>query len=178
VEAPREEKERKETDEDTPEETAMNGNLVLRRSLLAGSGVAALGALLTSREAHAAELSPQEAANLKVVTAFCAAWSTRDLRQVTALMTADSVYRMTETTPPITGAAALIAQMQPWMETSSAIEFRVLETFVRGPMVVNHRIDHFSSTTRPLTWEGVGVFFLQDGKIKEWSDYSIGVKRE
>ncbi len=156
----------------------MSHDRILRRELLVGSGAAALGALLTSREARAADMSPQEAANLKTVTAFCAAWSTRDLRQVTAHMTTDSVYRMTETTPPITGAAALVAQMQPWIETSSAIEFRVLETFVKGPMVVNHRIDHFSSTTRPLTWEGVGVFFLQDGKIKEWSDYSIGVKRE
>ncbi len=156
----------------------MNGDRMLRRNLLVGSGAAALGALLTSREAHAAEMSLQEAANLKTVTAFCAAWSTRDLRQVTSHLAADAIYRMTETTPPITGAAALIAQMQPWVDTSSAIEFRVLETFVKGPMVVNHRIDHFSSTTRPLTWEGVGVFFLQDGKIKEWSDYSIGVKRE
>lgn len=156
----------------------MNGKLVLRRNVIAGSAVAALGMLLTSRDAHAAELSPQEAANLKTVTAFLAAWSTRDLRQVTAHMTDDAVYRMTEATPPITGAAALIAQMQPWVDTSSAIEFRVLDTFVKGPMVVNHRIDHFASTTRPLTWEGVGVFFLQAGKIKEWSDYSIGVKRE
>ena len=156
----------------------MNGDRMLRRNLLVGSGVAALGALLTSRGAHAAEMSPQEAANLKTVTAFCVAWSTRDLRQVTSHMTADAVYRMTETTPPITGAAALIAQMQPWVDTSSAIEFHVLETFVKGPMVVNHRIDHFSSATQPLTWEGVGVFFLQDGKIKEWSDFSIGVKRE
>ena len=156
----------------------MNGNRILRRNLLVGSSAAALGALVPSPEAHAAEMSPQEAANLKTVTAFCAAWSTRDLRQITSHMTADAVYRMTETTPPITGAAALIAQMQPWVDSSSAIEFRVLETFVKGPMVVNHRIDHFSSATRPLTWEGVGVFFLQDGKIKEWSDYSIGVKRE
>jgi len=156
----------------------MSGSLILRRDLLASSGMAALGALLSSREARAADLSPQEAANLKTVTSFLAAWSTRDLEQVTAHMTADAVYRMTETTPPIAGAAALIAQMQPWVDTSSAIEFRVLETFVKGPMVINHRIDHFSSATRPLTWEGVGVFFLKDGKIKEWSDYSIGVKRE
>jgi limonene-1,2-epoxide hydrolase len=175
LETPGEEKE--EAREETAEDK-MSGDRVLRRNLLVSSGVAALGAFLTSREARAAELSPQEAANLKTVNAFFAAWSTRDLRQVTSHMTPDAVYRMTETTPPITGAAALIAQMQPWVETSSAIEFRVLETFVKGPMVVNHRIDHFSSTTRPLTWEGVGVFFLQDGKIKEWSDYSIGVKRE
>ena len=44
-------------------------------------------------------------------------------------------------------------------------------------MVINHRIDRFISTTRPLTWEGVGVFFVKDGKIKEWFDYTIRVER-
>jgi limonene-1,2-epoxide hydrolase len=31
--------------------------------------------------------------------------------------------------------------------------------------------------SRPLTWEGVGVFYVKDGKIKEWSDYTIKVQR-
>ena len=68
--------------------------------------------------------------------------------------------------------------MQPWVDTSSSIEFKILETFASGPLVMNHRVDHFASATRPLTWEGVGVFFVKDGKIQEWSDYTIGVKRE
>jgi limonene-1,2-epoxide hydrolase len=42
-----------------------------------------------------------------------------------------------------------------------------------GPIVINHRIDTFASATRPLTWEGTGVFFVKDGKIKEWFDYTI-----
>ena len=155
----------------------MNQDSLLRRDVLVGSGVAAIGALLAPRAGAAAELSEQEAANLALVNAFCAAWSTRDLQQVTALMSAEAVYRMSETTPPVTGGAALIAQMQPWVDTSSAIEFRILESFARGPMVINHRVDRFSSATRPLTWEGVGVFFVQDGKIKEWFDYTIRVER-
>jgi limonene-1,2-epoxide hydrolase len=42
---------------------------------------------------------------------------------------------------------------------------------------MNRRIDRFSSTTRPLTWEGVGVFFVTNGKVKEWSDYTIRTVR-
>ena len=57
-----------------------------------------------------------------------------------------------------------------------SVEFRVLETFASGPIVINHRIDRFDSPN-PLTWEGVGVFFIKDGKIKEWSDYTIRMKR-
>ena len=57
------------------------------------------------------------------------------------------------------------------------IEFKILETFAAGSIVMNRRIDSFMSTTRPLTWEGVGVFFIKDSKIKEWSDYTIRVTR-
>jgi limonene-1,2-epoxide hydrolase len=44
-------------------------------------------------------------------------------------------------------------------------------------MVMNHRIDSFKSTKQPLTWEGIGVFFVKDGRIREWSDYTIKVSR-
>ena len=57
------------------------------------------------------------------------------------------------------------------------MEFRILETFASGPMVMTHRIDRFVASPRPLRWEGVGVFFVKDGKIKEWSDYTIKVDR-
>ncbi len=155
----------------------MTDAILARRTFLAGSGLAILGSLTAPGNSAAAELSESERANVKVVEDFCAAWSTRDLTKVTALMTDDSAYRMTETTPPAIGHAALIAQMQPWVDTSDAIEFRIVETFAKGPLVVNHRVDRFESKTRPLTWEGVGVFFVQNGKIKEWSDYTIRVER-
>ena len=54
--------------------------------------------------------------------------------------------------------------------------FEILDTFARGPMVVNERIDRFSNF--PLkSWHGVGVFFLKDGKIVEWYDYTIQMDR-
>lgn len=88
----------------------MNESGLGRRELLQASGAAAiLGALLPARGAHAAPLSEAEAANLKLLTDFCASWSTRDLAKVTSHMTDDGVYRMTETTPPVTGHASLIA---------------------------------------------------------------------
>jgi len=156
----------------------MKGLDMGRRELLqAWSATAILGASLPASRAEAAELSESEAANLKVVKDFCASWSTRDLAKVTSHMADDSVYRMTETTPPVTGHAPLIGQMQPWVDTSDSIEFKILETFAKGPLVITHRVDRFASKTRPLTWEGVGVFFVQNGKIKEWFDYTIRVDR-
>jgi len=118
-----------------------------------------------------------ERANVAVVTAFCAAWSTKDLDKIVPYLADDSVYRMSETTPPAIGHAGVRERLGSWMETSQQIEFRILDTYAKGPMVIAHRIDRFVSTTRPLTWEGVGVFFVKDGKIKEWFDYTIKVQR-
>ena len=155
----------------------MSDSNLHRRALIQASALGMLVAAFDSpRNAHA-QVGTTESANLAIVEKFCAAWSTRDLKAITAFLADDSVYRMTETTPPIVGHEPFITQLQPWMVSSDSIEFKILETFARGPVVVTHRIDHFVSKTRPLTWEGVGVFFVQNGKIKEWSDFTIRTER-
>jgi len=146
-----------------------------RRQFLAtaglGAGIAATGALA----ADGAE--PQlEKVNGKVVADFCAAWATRDMDRVLPFLADDCVYRMTETTPPVTGHDGVIRRLKPSIDDASLVEFRILDLKASGPIVIAHRIDRFL-TKRPLTWEGVGVFFVKDGKIKEWSDYTIRVQR-
>ena len=54
--------------------------------------------------------------------------------------------------------------------------FEVLDTFARGPMVVNERIDRISNFALK-SWHGVGVFFIQNGKIVDWYDYTITMER-
>ena len=149
---------------------------IRRRTFLttAGIGAAALG---IPTAVGAAELTDAEKANVKMVSDFCASWSTRDLTKIVPFLSDDCVYRMSETTPPVTGHAGVTERLGTWMQTSDRIEFNILDTFAKGPMVVTHRIDRFVSTTRPLTWEGVGVFFVKDGRIKEWFDYTIRTVR-
>jgi limonene-1,2-epoxide hydrolase len=146
-----------------------------RRALLttAGAGAVAWLAALPA----AAQSTEAEQANVKLVNDFCAAWATRDLTRILAYVAADNVYRMTETTAPVTGHAGITERLGDWIKTSEQIEFKVLDTWAKGPMVVNHRIDRFVSNVRPLTWEGVGVFFIKDGRIREWHDYTIRVAR-
>lgn len=153
-----------------------------RRNFLAASGAAAMVSMSGSAEAGQGQVqarpSAAEQANITIVNDFCAAWSTRDPKQILRFFADDGTYRMTETTPAVTGPAGIMERLGEWITSSDkGIEFKVLETYARGPMVVNHRIDSFRSSTRPLTWEGVGVFFVKDGKIKEWNDYTIKVDR-
>ena len=148
-----------------------------RRAFL---GTATLGALVTGAlcgKAEAAEWTPSEKANVQIVTDFCAAWSTRDMAKPLAFLSADCVYRMSETTPPANGHEGVMQRLKSYVDATDRLEFEVLETFAAGPIVINRRVDKFISTTRPITWEGIGVFFMQGGKIKEWSDYTTRVSR-
>ena len=139
---------------------------------------AGLGVLASAGLAQAAEWSDAEKANVQLVADFCASWSTRDLGKILPRLADDCIYRMSETTPAVNGHAGVTERLGSWMPSSDrGIEFKILETFAAGSIVMNRRIDSFRSTTRPLTWEGVGVFFIKDGKIKEWSDYTIRVTR-
>jgi limonene-1,2-epoxide hydrolase len=146
-----------------------------RRTFLTTAGTATFASLFPI--ALQAETTQAEQANIRLVADFCAAWSTRDLQRILPLLTEDCVYRMTETTPPATGHAGVTERLGSWLQTSTEVEFRILESFATGPMVMNHRIDRFVGSPRSLKWEGVGVFFVKDARIKEWSDYTIKVDR-
>jgi limonene-1,2-epoxide hydrolase len=156
-----------------------------RRHLLKSSGGVMLATFLASTASTVSgqensiqeHLTEEERANIRLVDKFCAAWEAMDLQQVTATMTDQCVYRQSQDTPPVNGHQALIDLMQPWIESSHAITYEVLETFSRGPVVINRRIDIYHSATNHLEWEGVGLFLIEDGLIREWQDFTMRVQR-
>jgi len=155
-----------------------------RRNMLLGSGLALFAAGLAPAASAqdnsiTASLADDERANIRLVDRFCKAWEAMDLSQVTATMTEQCIYRQSQDTPPVTGHQAVYDLMQPWIETSHKITYEVLETFARGPVVINHRIDiyHSDDEARHLEWEGVGLFLIEDGLIREWQDFTMRIKR-
>ena len=147
-----------------------------RRGFMRTAGIGLAALLAGTGRAVAADWNAGEKANVKTVNDFCAAWSTRDIARVLPFLADDCVYRMSETTPAANGHAGVTEKLKSWLDDSSLVEFRVLDTAAAGPIVINHRVDRFMAS-RPLTWEGVGVFYVKDGKIKEWSDYTVKVQR-
>ena len=141
------------------------------RSAAAGLGLALTGGL---SRADAAEWTATEKANVQVVNAFCAAWASRDLAKITAPFADTVTYRPVETAEPIKGQAEVTARIKTFIDRVKG--FDVLETFAKGPMVVNERKDYFTSG-QLKSWHGVGVFFLKDGKIVDWYDYTIAMDR-
>ena len=144
-----------------------------RRGFLA-TGLAAVALTGMGRSSEAAEPTALEQANMQVVKDFCAAWPSHDLEKILAFFADNGAYRMTETMEPAKGREALRARIKTIITNVDV--FEILDTFARGPMVVNERIDRFSNFSLK-SWRGVGVFFLKDGKIVEWYDYTIASER-
>ncbi len=131
-------------------------------SLIAGAALAA----------KAAEPNAAEKANLDLVTRFCESFAARDIAKISAFLSPDVVYRITDTAPAVKGSEA-IARIRGYVERSSAIEFKILDSWARGSVVVNERIDAFTRADGNVAYHLTGVFVVKDGKIVEWSDYSI-----
>ena len=147
-----------------------------RRGALATLSLGAAAAVTLPGRAHAAAMTQTERANVDVVNAFCAEWSAPlDLPTLVSFLADDCVYRATETTPPATGHAAIIERVQSFLGNATFVEYEVLDTFARGAIVVNERIDRATLPGRSIEWRGVGVFYLKDGAIAEWSDFTIAV---
>ncbi|HUR35355.1 MAG TPA: limonene-1,2-epoxide hydrolase family protein [Vicinamibacterales bacterium] len=144
-----------------------------RRGFLA-AGLGAAAAVAAAPSLQAAEPTALEQANIRIVTDFCAAWPSHDLDRIVAFFADTGSYRMTEAMEPSRGRDALIARLK--MIINNVTQFEILDTWARGPMVINERIDRFTDFSLK-SWHGVGVFLIKEGKIVEWYDYTIGSER-
>src|SRR4051812_27376476 len=95
--------------------------------MLTGMSFGAAALLGSERNSNAADRTATEQANVQLVTDFCAAWSTRDVIKALPFLADDCVYRMTETTPPAYGHDGVIERLKTSIDTSSLVEFRILD---------------------------------------------------
>lgn len=158
---------------------------VTRRKFFSASGLGALVALGGSRLLGAQDklgvsVSPEvEKANIRVVNDFCAAFASRDLAKATSLLGDNCAYRVSQTRPPIIGRDAVAERVKNYIDRGA--DFKVLKTVVLGPIVLNERDDIFpkgfgegAASTGPRTIRiAAGLFFVENGKIVEWTDYVI-----
>ena len=156
----------------------MEGSDITRRTFLssAGVGAATLAGLPTLVEA--ADWNAAEKANVALVNEFCRTWKAPlNLEKIGSFLTEDCVYRPLETAAPIKGRQAIVEGLKKMLASASKAEFEVVQTFARGPIVFNERFDRFTMPQRSINWHGVGVFMIRDGKIAEWSDFTIHDER-
>ena len=149
--------------------------VISRRASLAIGGLGLLALSTASGAASAA--SPAEKANVKLVTDFCKAFKAKDLdldKVAATYLADDCTIRLVEGQPAAVGKAATIEVFKSFMKNGERYDLKVVESFAKGPVVVNSRVDTTIAPGKaPDAAPVAGVFIVKDGKIKEWSDYPV-----
>jgi limonene-1,2-epoxide hydrolase len=151
------------------------------RRTFTSSALSAIAALAVARWPSAQEatlvgrsVSPQvEKANLAVVNDFCAAFKQKDLAKAVSLLADNCTYRPTQARPPVIGKAQVEATIKVFLERGA--DFIVIKSVTLGPLVVNERDDVIvMESGPPRTFHiAAGLFFIEQGKIAEWTDYVL-----
>lgn len=88
------------------------------------------------------------------------------------------MYQMHESIDDMTSADAVCTAFEPAM-AAERVEWEVSRSYAIGSVVINERIDKFYSMpdgkggTMDVIAAVAGFFYVKDGKIAMWRDYSI-----
>lgn len=151
-------------------------NVPGRRQVL-GAGMALGGMLPFAASAAAPDKAgaAREAANIKLVSAFCQAWNSRDVEKLIPFVAENLEYHVNEGGMVVNGAAQLRERMGPFMRDMQKIDWEIFRSAALGDIVINDRVDHFirpPNSGKPDNHFAVtGVFLVRDGKILYWADY-------
>ena len=112
---------------------------------------------------------------IELVRRFCAAWSENlGTTELAAFFTDDAVYHNIPM-KPVTGrdaiANAIASFIRPGAPGIESIEFRVMNIAAEGPVVMTERVDVFKLPGKSFELPVMGVFEVNDDKIKAWRDY-------
>ncbi|MCH8345562.1 MAG: nuclear transport factor 2 family protein [Chloroflexi bacterium] len=108
--------------------------------------------------------------NTELVSAFCRAWSNRDVDELLGYFAEDAVYHNMPM-PPMQGKPAIKAILQQIVSPTSWIQWETLNIAEAGNVVFTERVDRFEMAGKKVELPVAGVFEIEDGKIKAWRDY-------
>lgn len=115
--------------------------------------------------------------NIRLVRALCEVWEAPDYtaEALAPFFTGDCAVRLMHTLPFAHGPAAVVEQARTLMPLGSErIKVKHYGVQATGPVVVAHRLDTLIIPGKADSdWEMLGVFLIEDGKIKEWTDYML-----
>ncbi len=108
--------------------------------------------------------------NTDLVTAFCKAWSDRDVDEILGFFAEGAVYHNMPM-PPMEGKPAIKTILQQIVSPTTWIEWETLNIAEAGNIVFTERVDRFEMAGKKVELPVAGVFEIENGKIKAWRDY-------
>jgi limonene-1,2-epoxide hydrolase len=111
---------------------------------------------------------------VRITTDFCKAWEQGDPQTLANFLAEDCLVRLSAATPVIVGRQAALDRFTSALSTSTMRwEINVVETFAKGPIVVNERHDRGKSGAGVTLYLVAGLFVMKDAQIKEWTDFML-----
>jgi limonene-1,2-epoxide hydrolase len=111
-----------------------------------------------------------DVSNEEIIRQFCAAFVRRDVDELCAFFTADAVYHNIPMAPA-EGIDAIRSSLDMFVPVSPYVEFEVRNLASDGAVVFTERIDRMEFGGKAVELPVVGVFEVDDGRIKAWRDY-------
>ncbi|MGE0621227.1 MAG: limonene-1,2-epoxide hydrolase family protein [Pseudomonadales bacterium] len=147
-----------------------------RRSRSAGIAVAVLMVWLGVSSAWSGTLQGSgmsgdaESRNEAVVREFIAAWSRLDPDELVSYFTSDGTYHNMPMAP-VTGRENLRQFIAGFLVSWEKTDWEVISLVADGDLVIAERVDRTLAGGRYVELPCVGVFEMEDGRIRIWRDY-------
>lgn len=110
--------------------------------------------------------------NNDLITEFISCWHEKNIDKILGYFTDDAVYTNIPIPPPNCGKEAIRAVIEKFMGMAEAVEFVThYQTESADGIVMNERTDRFLINGNWLELPVMGVFEVENGKIKAWRDY-------
>ena len=108
--------------------------------------------------------------NERIVRDFIAAWSRLDPEELAAYFAEDGVYHNMPT-GPVAGRDNVKQLIRGFIGAWTETTWDIRNILSSGDVVVAERLDRTRAGDKSVDLPCVGVFELEDGKIKTWRDY-------
>jgi limonene-1,2-epoxide hydrolase len=109
------------------------------------------------------------AANDALIRRFIAAWERRDTDLIVSCFADDGIYHSVPLTP-IVGKPA-IREFVASFEDKPPGRLEIRNQVAGDDVVLQERTDYLTMNGKPVTLPIVGVFEIEDGRIKAWREY-------
>jgi len=108
--------------------------------------------------------------NETIVREFVAAWPRLDANELAAYFTEDGVYHNIPT-GPVSGREKIRKFIAAFIADWTSTEWELVNVVADGDLVVAERVDRTRLGKRQIDLPCLGVFEMENGKIKIWRDY-------
>lgn len=108
--------------------------------------------------------------NERVVREFIEAWSRLDPEELAAYFCDDGVYHNMPM-QPVAGRQNIEQMIRGFTANWTETRWEILHLVAQGDLVIAERVDRTKAADNAVDLPCVGVFEMEDGKIRLWRDY-------